>query len=70
MMSRFIFSHTFVNDRISAAINLNKKMRDKKNKAEMLPQKMRCMDFMQETTLPIQMERQALFIKPEARLVR
>lgn len=28
------------------------------------------MDFMQETTLPIQMERQALFIKPEARLVR
>ena len=70
--AKISFSHTFVNDRVSAAISLNKKDAEtKENKArEMLPWKMRCMDFMQETTLPIQMERQALFIKPEARLVR
>ena len=48
---------------------LNKKDAETKKirHREMLPWKMRCMDFMQETTLPIQMERQALFIKLEAR---
>ena len=61
-----------MNDRVSAAIFLNKKDAEtKENKAQGDASLENAVyGLYARKTLPIEMERQALFIKPEARLVR